>query len=46
MVKKNIDTDAIIDAAVSSVLEHMNTESITIQTSIYKEIKYELDHIK
>ena len=46
MAKKNIDTDAIIDAAVSSVLEHMNTESITIQTSIYKEIKYELDHIK
>lgn len=46
MAKKNIDTDAIIDAAVSSVLEHMNTESITIQTSIYKEIKYELDCIK
>lgn len=46
MAKKNINTDAIIDAAVSSVLEHMNTESITIQTSIYKEIKYELDHIK
>lgn len=46
MAKKNIDTDAIIDAAVSSVLEHMNTESITIQTSIYKEIKYELDRIK
>ena len=46
MAKKNIDTDAIIDAAVSSVLEHMNRESITIQTSIYKEIKYELDHIK
>lgn len=46
MAKKSIDTDAIIDAAVSSVLEHMNTESITIQTSIYKEIKYELDCIK
>lgn len=46
MAKKNIDTDAIIDAAVSSVLKHMNTESITIQTSIYKEIKYELDNIK
>lgn len=46
MAKKNIDTDAIIDAAVSNVLEHMNTESITIQTSVYKEIKYELDRIK
>lgn len=46
MAKKNIDTDAIIDAAVSNVLEHMNAESITIQTSIYKEIKYELDRIK
>lgn len=46
MAKKNIDTDAIIDAAVSNVLKHMNTESITIQTSIYKEIKYELDNIK
>ena len=46
MAKKSIDTDAIIDAAVTKVLKYMNTESVTIQTSIYQEIKCELDYIK